>query len=213
VTSWGGHAKVDRRDPGQPLGLVTLGTQEAEGQADASKLAAPAFSLGAGPAREQVSFQLFWSRAGAPREDSQAGLPRARMGLSVGPVVFQDGDYLGGTANLAARFTDYATGACSRPRQRRQSLERLQGSGSHRVGGRTSCRRPLERRTGLSGVAKPDAEPLLRQVCEELGRVDDLLGHPRARLGDLSIHQRSHQASRSGGGRICLHATHQRRLT
>jgi class 3 adenylate cyclase len=35
-------------------------------------------------------------------------LPRARMGVSTGPVVFQDGDYFGRTVNLAARITDYA---------------------------------------------------------------------------------------------------------
>jgi adenylate cyclase len=36
------------------------------------------------------------------------GLPRARMGVNSGPVVFQDGDYFGGTVNVAARITDYA---------------------------------------------------------------------------------------------------------
>jgi adenylate cyclase len=39
-----------------------------------------------------------------PRE----GLPRARVGINAGPVVFQDGDYFGGTVNVAARITDYA---------------------------------------------------------------------------------------------------------
>jgi len=39
-----------------------------------------------------------------PRE----GLPRARMGVNAGPVVFQDGDYYGSTVNVAARITDYA---------------------------------------------------------------------------------------------------------
>jgi adenylate cyclase len=38
----------------------------------------------------------------------QAGLPRARVGLHSGPVVFQDGDYFGRTVNVAARITDYA---------------------------------------------------------------------------------------------------------
>ena len=38
----------------------------------------------------------------------QMNLPRARMGVSTGPVVFQDGDYFGRTVNLAARITDYA---------------------------------------------------------------------------------------------------------
>ena len=36
------------------------------------------------------------------------GLPRARMGVNSGPVVFQDGDYFGTTVNVAARITDYA---------------------------------------------------------------------------------------------------------
>jgi adenylate cyclase len=36
------------------------------------------------------------------------GLPQARVGLHSGPVVFQDGDYFGGTVNIAARITDYA---------------------------------------------------------------------------------------------------------
>jgi adenylate cyclase len=38
----------------------------------------------------------------------QLGLPRARVGLHTGPVVFQDGDYFGRTVNVAARITDYA---------------------------------------------------------------------------------------------------------
>jgi adenylate cyclase len=36
------------------------------------------------------------------------GLPRARIGINSGPVVFQDGDYFGRTVNVAARITDYA---------------------------------------------------------------------------------------------------------
>jgi adenylate cyclase len=36
------------------------------------------------------------------------GLPPARMGADVGPVVFRDGDYFGQTVNVAARITDYA---------------------------------------------------------------------------------------------------------
>jgi adenylate cyclase len=36
------------------------------------------------------------------------GLPRARVGLHSGAVVFQDGDYFGRTVNVAARITDYA---------------------------------------------------------------------------------------------------------
>jgi adenylate cyclase len=38
----------------------------------------------------------------------RVGLPQARVGLHSGPVVFQDGDYFGGTVNIAARITDYA---------------------------------------------------------------------------------------------------------
>ena len=41
-----------------------------------------------------------------------AGLPPARIGADVGPVVFRDGDYFGQTVNVAARITDYA-----RPRE------------------------------------------------------------------------------------------------
>jgi adenylate cyclase len=36
------------------------------------------------------------------------GLPPARMGADVGPVVFRDGDYFGQTVNVAARISDYA---------------------------------------------------------------------------------------------------------
>ncbi len=42
----------------------------------------------------------------------ETGLPPARVGGHVGPVVFQGGDYFGSTVNLAARITDYA-----RPRE------------------------------------------------------------------------------------------------
>jgi len=38
----------------------------------------------------------------------ESGLPRARVGLHCGPVVFQDGDYFGRTVNVAARIGDYA---------------------------------------------------------------------------------------------------------
>jgi len=38
----------------------------------------------------------------------RVGLPQARVGLHSGPVVCQDGDYFGGTVNIAARITDYA---------------------------------------------------------------------------------------------------------
>src|SRR5205823_5240020 len=36
------------------------------------------------------------------------GLPRARMGVNAGKVVFRDGDYFGRTVNIAARIADYA---------------------------------------------------------------------------------------------------------
>ena len=36
------------------------------------------------------------------------GLPRARVGVSAGPVIFRDGDYFGRTVNVGARVTDYA---------------------------------------------------------------------------------------------------------
>jgi adenylate cyclase len=38
----------------------------------------------------------------------EVGLPRARVGLHTGPVVFQNGDYFGRTVNIAARISDYA---------------------------------------------------------------------------------------------------------
>jgi class 3 adenylate cyclase/DNA-binding transcriptional MerR regulator len=38
----------------------------------------------------------------------EAGLPRARVGLHSGPVVFQNGDYFGRTVNIAARIGDHA---------------------------------------------------------------------------------------------------------
>jgi len=36
------------------------------------------------------------------------GLPSAHVGLHVGPVLFQEGDYFGRTVNVAARIADYA---------------------------------------------------------------------------------------------------------
>jgi adenylate cyclase len=39
---------------------------------------------------------------------AELGLPRARMGVNAGAVVFRDGDYFGRTVNVAARITDYA---------------------------------------------------------------------------------------------------------
>jgi class 3 adenylate cyclase len=40
------------------------------------------------------------------------GLPPARVGVNAGPVIFRDGDYFGGTVNVAARILEYA-----RPRE------------------------------------------------------------------------------------------------
>ena len=37
-----------------------------------------------------------------------AGLPPAHVGLHVGPVIFQEGDYYGSTVNVASRIADYA---------------------------------------------------------------------------------------------------------
>jgi adenylate cyclase len=38
----------------------------------------------------------------------EAGLPPVHVGLSAGPVLFQEGDYFGQTVNLSARIADYA---------------------------------------------------------------------------------------------------------
>ena len=35
-------------------------------------------------------------------------MPPAHAGIAVGPVIFQDGDYYGGTVNLAARLAGVA---------------------------------------------------------------------------------------------------------
>ena len=35
-------------------------------------------------------------------------LPPAHVGIHVGPVLFQNGDYYGNTVNIAARIADYA---------------------------------------------------------------------------------------------------------
>jgi class 3 adenylate cyclase len=39
---------------------------------------------------------------------SAAGLPKARVGVNAGDVVYRDGDYFGRTVNVAARIVDYA---------------------------------------------------------------------------------------------------------
>jgi adenylate cyclase len=42
------------------------------------------------------------------REAPERGLPKARMGVHAGPVIFRDADYFGRAVNVAARVTDYA---------------------------------------------------------------------------------------------------------
>jgi class 3 adenylate cyclase len=39
---------------------------------------------------------------------TELGLPRARMGVNAGDVLFRDGDYYGRTVNIAARIVEYA---------------------------------------------------------------------------------------------------------
>jgi adenylate cyclase len=39
---------------------------------------------------------------------TDAGLPRAHVGVDAGPVVIQDGDHFGSTVNVAARIAGYA---------------------------------------------------------------------------------------------------------
>jgi adenylate cyclase len=41
---------------------------------------------------------------------AQAELPPVHIGLSAGPVIYQDGDYYGKTVNLAARVATQAVG-------------------------------------------------------------------------------------------------------
>jgi adenylate cyclase len=39
---------------------------------------------------------------------ADAGLPPAHVGVHAGPILYQEGDYLGQTVNLASRIADYA---------------------------------------------------------------------------------------------------------
>jgi adenylate cyclase len=39
---------------------------------------------------------------------ARAGLPPAHVGLHAGPILYQAGDYFGGTVNAASRIADYA---------------------------------------------------------------------------------------------------------
>src|SRR4029077_2339248 len=73
-----------------------------------------------------------------------AGLPPVHVGLSCGPVLFQEGDYFGQTVNLSARIPDYARpGEVLLPRSVVYASEEA-AIGFHEIG-------PVE----LKGVAGP----------------------------------------------------------
>jgi class 3 adenylate cyclase len=59
---------------------------------------------------------------------AEVGLPRARMGVNAGDVVFRDGDYFGRTVNVAARITDYA-----RPGEVLASEEAVEAAGGNAI--------------------------------------------------------------------------------
>jgi adenylate cyclase len=75
---------------------------------------------------------------------ADAGLPPAHVGLHVGPVIFQEGDYYGQTVNVASRIADYA-----RPGEVLVSQEVVDASG----GGEVAFREigPVELK-GVSGA-------------------------------------------------------------
>lgn len=50
----------------------------------------------------------FLSALEMARRVTSAGLPDAHVGIDAGPVIIQDGDYFGGTVNVAARIAAYA---------------------------------------------------------------------------------------------------------
>ena len=54
---------------------------------------------------------------------ASAGLPPAHVGLHAGPVLFQQGDYYGGTVNLASRIAEY--GRVRSSSHRRSSMPQL----------------------------------------------------------------------------------------
>ena len=75
---------------------------------------------------------------------AEAGLPPAHVGLHVGPVIFQEGDYYGQTVNVASRIADYA-----RPGEVLVSQEVVDASGEAAVAFREIG--PVE----LKGVSGP----------------------------------------------------------
>ena len=64
-----------------------------------------------------------------------------------------------------------------------------------------------------TGGGQLDDQPVLSEMREETGRIDDLLRHPDSRFGDLTLHQGAHGGARAGGSRIRLRATHERRVS
>jgi adenylate cyclase len=125
------RAGLAQRRPKQPPAIAFLdltgytSLTEQEGDEVASKLAerlAEMVNGAASRAGGQVVKLLgdgvmfhFADPAGAIRcgldlvdEAPAQGLPRARMGVCSGPVIYRDGDYFGRTVNVAARVTDYA---------------------------------------------------------------------------------------------------------
>ena len=73
-----------------------------------------------------------------------AGLPPAHVGIHVGPVVFQDGDYFGRTVNIAARIAEYARPGEVLVSQEVVDATELDGVGVTAIG-------PIE----LKGVSEP----------------------------------------------------------
>jgi adenylate cyclase len=83
-----------------------------------------------------------------------AGLPPAHVGLHVGPVIFQEGDYYGQTVNVASRIADYA-----RPGEVLVSREVVEASGGVEVAFREIG--PVELK-GVSGAMHLHAASLGR---------------------------------------------------
>ncbi len=57
-----GHAQVNRRDPGQPLGFLPLGAEELECEVEAFDLTEPGLLLGLGAAGQQASLDFVEAR-------------------------------------------------------------------------------------------------------------------------------------------------------
>ncbi len=53
-----GYAEVDRRDPDESTGLVSLLAQEGQGEVDPFDLTEPPLCFGPGPAGQKVDFDL-----------------------------------------------------------------------------------------------------------------------------------------------------------